>query len=208
MKNQNKIVFFIGLIVMITITIQFYWNYIQYKDNKQQVINEIQDALDDAIESCYNELSKMTRTELVFTEDTLSTGLKTNFNEYNKTIVREDLSLRQSEKFRLYDEQLTKYIETIKNSAPVFLVSLRKLQKISVFRGKREIDSLENVTFKNSFLQLGWSTPHDSVYFSQFQTMMDTELERKNFRFDYFLVQKDSAQNSIDSLGISDSIRD
>src|SRR5690554_164846 len=207
MKNQNKIVFFIGLIVMMTIAIQFYWNHIQYKDNKQQVINEIQAALDNAIDTYYNELSKMTRIELVFQEDTLSTGLKTNFNEYNKTIVHKDLSLEQLEKFPEYDEQLRKYIETIKKSVPVFVDSIRKLQKISVFRGKREIDSLKNVTFKNSFLQLGWSTPHDSVYFSQFQTMMDTELERKNFRFDYFLVQKDSAQNSIDSLGISDSIR-
>ena len=61
MKNQNKIVFFIGLIVMITITIQFYWNHLQYKDNKQQVINEIQTSLDNAIDTYYIELSKMTR---------------------------------------------------------------------------------------------------------------------------------------------------
>jgi len=204
MKNQKRIVFFIGLIVMITIAIQFYWNHLQYKDNKQQVINEIKTALDNAIDTYYNELSKMTKIELVFQEDTLSTGLKTNFSEYNKTIVHKDLSLEQLEKFPEYDEPLRKYIETIQKGVPVFVDSTRKLQKISIFRGKREIDSLKNVTFKNSFLQLGWSTPHDSVYFSQFHTIMDTELERKNFYFDYFLIQKDSAQLPIDSFGIYD----
>src|SRR5690606_6403320 len=203
-KNQKRIVFFIGLIVMITIAIQFYWNHLQYKDNKQQVINEIKTALDNAIDTYYNELSKMTKIELVFQEDTLSTGLKTNFSEYNKTSVHKDLSLEQLEKFPEYDEPLRKYIETIQKGVPVFVDSTRKLQKISIFRGKREIDSLKNVTFKNSFLQLGWSTPHDSVYFSQFHTIMDTELERKNFYFDYFLIQKDSAQLPIDSFGIYD----
>lgn len=60
MKNQNRIVFFIGLIVLLTIVIQFYWNYIQYKNNKQQVENEIQISLDNAVDNYYTELSKKT----------------------------------------------------------------------------------------------------------------------------------------------------
>lgn len=60
MKNQKRIVFFVGLIVIITIAIQFYWNYVQYKNNKQQVINEIQISLDNAVDNYYTELSKKT----------------------------------------------------------------------------------------------------------------------------------------------------
>ncbi len=60
MKNQNKIVFFVGIIVLLTIAIQFYWNYVQYKNNKQQVINEIQISLDNAVDNYYTELSKKT----------------------------------------------------------------------------------------------------------------------------------------------------
>src|SRR5690554_2519066 len=137
MKNQNKIVFFIGLIVMMTIAIQFYWNHIQYKDNKQQVTNEIQAALDNAIDTYYNELSKMTRIELVFQEDTLSTGLKTNFNEYNKTIVHKDLSLEQLEKFPEYDEQLRKYIETIKKECSGICGFYPKITKNFCFSRKK-----------------------------------------------------------------------
>lgn len=60
MKNQNKIVFFVGIIVLLTIAIQFYWNYVQYKNNRQQVENEIQTSLDNAVDNYYTELSKKT----------------------------------------------------------------------------------------------------------------------------------------------------
>lgn len=60
MKNQNRIVFFVGLIVLLTIVIQLYWNYVQYKNNKQQVENEIQISLDNAVDNYYAELSKKT----------------------------------------------------------------------------------------------------------------------------------------------------
>lgn len=45
MKQQQKTVNFIALIVIITIGIQAYWNYIQYANNRILVINEIQNIL-------------------------------------------------------------------------------------------------------------------------------------------------------------------
>src|SRR5690554_100136 len=207
MKNQNKIVFFIGLIVMMTIAIQFYWNYIQYKDNKQQVINEIQIALDNTIDTYYNELSKMTSYQLLFHQDTTVTKSDVDYTEHNQIIIDRYLIDGKFEYFPKYTKSNTIEFELYRKSAVRFMNSNKKLKSISVFRGKKQIDSIKNIKFEDVVLELGGSTQHDSVYFSQFQTMMDTELERKNFRFDYFLVQKDSAQNSIDSLGISDSIR-
>jgi signal transduction histidine kinase len=44
-KQQQKTVNFIALIVIITIGIQAYWNYIQYANNRILVINEIQNIL-------------------------------------------------------------------------------------------------------------------------------------------------------------------
>lgn len=49
MKHQQRIVNFIALIVILTIGIQVYWNFIQYKTNRRQVINEIQNALDESV---------------------------------------------------------------------------------------------------------------------------------------------------------------
>lgn len=94
-----------------------------------------------------------------------------------------------------------------RKNAVRFIGPGKKLKSVSVFRGKKDIDSLKNIKFNDGILELGGSASYDSVYFSQFKVMLEEELERKNFHFDYFLVQKDSAQNSIDSLGVSDSIR-
>ena len=41
-----------------TISIQFYWNYKNYEQNKQRVLNEIQISLDNSIEAYYINLSK------------------------------------------------------------------------------------------------------------------------------------------------------
>lgn len=49
MKQEQKIVSFIAVIVVITISIQVYWNYIQYVNNRIQVISEIQTILDKVI---------------------------------------------------------------------------------------------------------------------------------------------------------------
>jgi two-component system phosphate regulon sensor histidine kinase PhoR len=45
-KQQRKIVTFIALIVILTISIQTYWNYVQYDNNRIQIIVELQNILD------------------------------------------------------------------------------------------------------------------------------------------------------------------
>lgn len=47
MKRHQKTVLFIATIVLLTIGIQAYWNYIQYASNRSLVINDIQRILDD-----------------------------------------------------------------------------------------------------------------------------------------------------------------
>lgn len=49
MKQEKQTVNFIALIVILTIGIQIYWNYIQYANNRIQVINEIQSILEEVL---------------------------------------------------------------------------------------------------------------------------------------------------------------
>ena len=192
---------------MITIAIQFYWNHLQYKDNKQQVLNEIQISLDNAIGTYYNELSKMTSYKLVFHQDTTATETGMDYTQKNQAVIERDLIDNKFEYFPEYTESNMMEFDLYRKNAVRFIDSNKKLKSVSVFRGKKEIDSLKNIKFHDGILELGGSTFHDSVYISQFQAMLDKELERKNFYFDYFLIQKDSIQRSIDSIGILDSIR-
>ncbi len=62
MKTQkyNWILYFISATILMTIAVQFYWNYKNYQQNKQRVINEIQTSLDNALEQYFVNLSKET----------------------------------------------------------------------------------------------------------------------------------------------------
>lgn len=60
MKTQKHkwIIYFITATILTTIAVQFYWNYKNYLQNKQRVMNEIQISLDNSIEQYFADLSK------------------------------------------------------------------------------------------------------------------------------------------------------
>lgn len=57
-KKHNWILYLISATIVVTIAIQFYWNYKNYEENKQRVLNEIQISLDNTIDIYYSDLSK------------------------------------------------------------------------------------------------------------------------------------------------------
>ncbi len=59
-RRYKWILYFITLVILTTITIQFYWNYKNYLSNKQQLISDVQTSLDNAVENYYAELAEKT----------------------------------------------------------------------------------------------------------------------------------------------------
>ena len=57
-KKQRWILYFITATILTTIGVQLYWNYKNYEENKQRVLNEIKSSLDEAIDDYYTDLSK------------------------------------------------------------------------------------------------------------------------------------------------------
>lgn len=55
---RNHIVYWVSFTVLITLGIQIYWNITNYRINKQNLINTIQVALDNGIDSYYSEKAK------------------------------------------------------------------------------------------------------------------------------------------------------
>ncbi|MCF2873645.1 MULTISPECIES: sensor histidine kinase [unclassified Tenacibaculum] len=60
MKNPKRhwILYLIIVTILTTITVQFYWNYKNYEQNKLRVLNEIQISLDNSIEAYYVDFTK------------------------------------------------------------------------------------------------------------------------------------------------------
>ena len=57
-KKQHWTLYFITTTIVLTIAVQLYWNYNNYLENKQRVLNEIQSSLDTTIDEYYTDLSK------------------------------------------------------------------------------------------------------------------------------------------------------
>ncbi|KAB1157356.1 HAMP domain-containing histidine kinase [Tenacibaculum aiptasiae] len=78
MKNPKKhwILYLIIVTILTTITVQFYWNYKNYEQNRQRVLNEIQISLDNSIEAYYVDFTKESHFAIVEPEHLTPTNKK------------------------------------------------------------------------------------------------------------------------------------
>lgn len=67
-KRYNWILYFISATVITTIAVQLFWNYKNYKQNKQHVSNEIQSSFDNAIEEYFASIAKANFLTIIDTE--------------------------------------------------------------------------------------------------------------------------------------------
>ncbi|MCK0178985.1 ATP-binding protein [Flavobacteriaceae bacterium S0862] len=57
-KRYQWILYAIVAVIISTIAIQVYWNFKNYQNNKQQLVNDVQSSLDNAVEKYYTNLAK------------------------------------------------------------------------------------------------------------------------------------------------------
>ncbi len=68
-RNFSSILYFISVVILATLSIQFYWNYKNFKDGKQQLIREVQSSVDNALASYYIELADRNTIGISIKED-------------------------------------------------------------------------------------------------------------------------------------------
>ena len=56
--KYKGILYFIAAVILATLYIQVYWNYRNYETGKQQLINDVQTSLDNAVDGYYTDLAK------------------------------------------------------------------------------------------------------------------------------------------------------
>lgn len=203
MKNQSKVVFFIGLIVVITIAIQFYWNYIQYKNNKQQVVNDVQFVLDNTVESYYTDLSKES-VIYVFQQDTLNTitpnSSLSNFNE----IIEFPDSLGKPSNMKENMEEVT---EILRKETHKFVDSALQVKNFTAFQDQEVTDNfLNDQGLLGHLAKVLLSVQNDSIHFEDFKLILNKELQRKNIiSLDYILVHTNQSKDILGSTGEPDN---
>ena len=171
-KKYRWILYFITLTVITTITVQVYWNYQNYLQNKQHVANEIQLSLDNAIEEYFADITKKSRIGFLDTTSNISNRtkkLEVFFSKVNLDTI-------------LQGKSSSKRIKKINSG--VLGVDSNHLSAIKIFKGK-SVDSIENLEgFANKIMI---SISQDSIEYKKIDSLLKKQLSNKNIVVDYRL---------------------
>ena len=199
-KRYKGILYFIVVTMLLTVAVQCYWNYKNYLQNKQRYINDVQIALDNALENYYADLAETNQMTFI---DTKSDSIKfanplQNFNtdsmffefkkEYSKTVdIGADL------------EGFTQLIDSAK--ALNFSEEARFFSKVKIVRGKRASDSIKMM---KGITSIFISIQNDTLDFKTLNSLVKKELKRKDINVDFALqhFKNDSLFNEFNTKNI------
>jgi len=167
-KKYRWVLYLITLTVVATISVQVYWNYKNYQQNKQRVLNEIQISLDTALEEYFADVAKNSRIAFL---DTSSDSVK------SKAKISAFFSKVKLDTF-------FKNFPKGKNLKHIN-IKASKTDGISLFQGIK-VDSIDRLKgFANKIVI---SISQDSIEFNKLNSYFEKELNRKNILLPFSFV--------------------
>lgn len=166
-KKHSRIIYWISAIVLCTIGLQLYWNISNYRISKQQLINDANQTLDQALENYYTNLAKNNYVGFLYDSDK---------NEKDNTLdsIIEAIEINDST-----------------GSIQVDSMKLKRIPKLQTFLGKdaksetskplksadARFPSLKNNSKKPSKTQITFSS--NNISFSKSTTTIDSASNQK-----------------------------
>ena len=181
-KLYRYILYLITLVIIVTIGIQFYWNYKNYTTNKQQLIRDVQVSLDKAVDDYYASLAK--ETSLAFTvdnkcQDNVFEG-ENELSAFLKTI--DDKNDRKS------------HLDSIKVEGIGGIRVIKGLQYDSLPKGLTN-DSLNLHDIELLTSKVFISLRNDSLDVRKVNKLLHEDFKRKGLEFDSHLAYYHSKPN-------------
>jgi two-component system phosphate regulon sensor histidine kinase PhoR len=187
-----------------TIGIQVYWNYKNYEVNKQQLFNEVQTSLDNAVETYYANLA--VKSTFGFTIEGASEANMFNPNGKFDSIVTA-LNVSRKEFSNLdsltFDIKKIGGIQVFKGSDADSL--LKSIQDHKSFTNKPLEDKIRNDkktdssiihNYKTLTSKVVFSLAQDSLDLASIDTLVKQEILRKNLNIDYGLSLNTTSQET------------
>ncbi|MCK5400501.1 MAG: two-component sensor histidine kinase, partial [Flavobacteriaceae bacterium] len=172
-KRYQWILYVIVFVILGTISIQVYWNYKNYLVNKQQLINDVQVTLDNAVESYYANLAEKssvgfiieaTSQEDLFGDDGKFDSIMHGLNIAKKGFYNPDslyIDINDSNNVRVFKglkaDSLLKTINNDKNIEPP------KNSNVEIKHFFSEVDSMSVDKLKILTSKVIFSISHDSL---------------------------------------------
>ena len=187
------------VVILTTIGIQAYWNYKNYLTNKQQLINEVQISLDNAVDEYYTKLAENTTYKFSFNEgeinenvivdgDTIYDRLFQDINIKQKDTILDSLTINEIEHIAIFQTAEKDTLITADDNGIITTeewVGDRKILKAIKSTGLKPLNKkdFEMLTAK-VILRLS----NDTINIKRIKTLLEDELKRKEIIVDYSLL--------------------
>lgn len=191
--NTKKIAVLISFLILSTIGLQVYWNYKNYIANKNRLFNEVQIAYDKALEIYFNEESKkqlitfVSSDKSLKSEDFVNLVLKDSIFKSSIKINAPKTKETDTLLFESFDDTSTKIDTKIffTEEEKIRLPKTNTINSIQVLKGKKAQDKIGGIDQFPNRIVINMSS--DSIKYSQVDSILKTELKRKNIALQYSL---------------------
>jgi signal transduction histidine kinase len=217
-KHRNFLLLIASLVVII-ITVQLYWNYKNYNENKRQLVNEIQISFDNSIEEYYAALAKENYLTITSPEkikkrsfDSIVDNLKNikavNMQNGKTSISVTDVSISDSENKNKNSDSL--FINVSKGLLSNDVIDALDFKdssgKINVYNDKKTLDSLSLLSsLKPSFI----SFVTESISYKKLDSLLQLQFLQKKIDLKYSIIHLKSdivTYNSNKNIFIGDKL--
>ncbi len=193
------LLYFISGVILATLCIQVYWNYKNYEIGKQQLVNDVQVSLDNAVDSYYTGLAKEKTFSFIadstISDSVIMENITGEFILKSPRIEFDTIDNIVGGKHSLIDTSLKRL--SISKSKKRDSISIEINDSIPLdLRNKLTTEtgiiakSLENLTSK-----IVVSFSEDSLSLAIIDSLVSEELLRKNIDIDYGLTYQNFYQN-------------
>lgn len=208
-SRYRLILYIITLVSFGTIGLQFFWNYKNFKQNKLQVVNDIQLCLDNAVDAYYTNLAKENYLAIVPNDgsemkaifnDTHYTKKKNDSSKYDVSVgitsvevndIKPNHKKNVDSIFTEIAKGLGKARDTLKfkkitqlnDDGTALTVNKSGLtEKAIYFKGKKATDSLKLI---NNLKTIFISFQSDSLDYKKIDSLLQYQFNQKQFNLNY-----------------------
>ncbi|MBG6131403.1 two-component system phosphate regulon sensor histidine kinase PhoR [Aquimarina sp. EL_43] len=185
--SYKNILYFITTVIVITLGIQVYWNYKNYQIGKQQLINEVQISLDNAVNQYYTKLAE--ENTIGFVSD--STNLKNFFEkgDFKILLKKIDSDTINFKRFQIPDSIDMTGISILNKREHKHRESRRH---ISVTTNRFNDSTNQNDIFEQLTSKIVVSITQDSLQLKKIDSLVQQEFLRKKIAVDFGLKFNDT----------------
>ena len=208
--NDSKyryILYIISVVIIATIAMQVYWNFVNYKANKQQLINDVQISLDKAVDDYYAALAERTTVGIFLEGDKQKDPFKegSDLQKILMSIDEDDHGFTNLDSINVNDMEGITILKGFKADS-MSKAQDKKSKPLSPEVFKKRIDSLKFETrdldpseFDFLTSKIIVSISNDSLDLREIDSLVSLEFERKKLSIDYNLQYDNGKGDTISS---------